>query len=1035
MEKVPPAPGSSNLSAFDPYASADTTAEPKEEEGNSSSNSSMLCCKPNQQNGCHDDDGAKENDDKEGMELLQQIFPDLSVDELKNLHKERLQRSSGAETVDASSGNNNGDAGGGTFQIQNIKANNLMIQTKNRHGTPQTRTPQETLIIPIQSPVGQRINKSINNLPMQQRPQQKCQQIVVSIEMDPTFLRIPTNAAVPLMNPVTGRPEWKRIDQLQDQILKQISLDPAPHSNLTRTLTRPKKAPFGLGFTIREQSGMIFVLNLAQPLASPIISHNKTEASQPSSLVMMGPAQRAGVLLGDRILGVNGKAFTSFSMQEQTQQELGEFGDFATQEQLQSRLVLQQAGKAIVNTPDPVVLHIRRYQSNNSNPLDLTTNWANPLLFPLPQTPLSAMTMPSNGAAAGPQQFGLFSPSLPPAPGSQAPNQQTPLSGLLGSNMKTKQRKAELDIVSEHMAPSILENDLLGEQELMSSSSPATTTAITPRSNGNTQPQTDFLSGPTPKKEHQPPKAQSHPQAAQQQVVPKKRANHPFATVLREKKLLTSYNEGEEERQITALLHRFTVRARQWETKSSFRLNGVGNVRDIYDARNLPAWAASEHYAPTGTAGQTNESSVVAAFPLLRPFTPSTPTMRVRPEYFQEQQSFMEAGDASIHGNSDHPSVRSGEDSPSNSKSSFPLVTADRESSILQFPALKANSHSRNGGGGHHRRIDKRQQTINSDDDESYIPLTGCRKALCIRIVNYFVDGDKVAYTIWVYDAESECEWYAPVRYLRDFKELHQSTTKIAPSIGRCYPFPGVSNNPIPGWARLKRGDANESESQKEHKCQQLEGFLRFLSGWIYTTSDLNERAAEVAVHLQSFLGCDSHLAEDSDLDYHGVVSKGSAAKQGSGGSNSNQNSEKEDIKHATRIMLRRAIQRYTCRLFLLPALQKIVNHFVSETRAQHASSATMMSSAGGRKQAISSIGVMDSEQIKDNVLKSLDHFKKFLDELQSTILEGCRGDLIGICSHRDYAVLNLCVELEKDDTVRDAIINEGLREQLEIGE
>ncbi len=38
------------------------------------------------------------------------------------------------------------------------------------------------------------------------------------------------------------------------------------------------------------------------------------------------------------------------------------------------------------------------------------------------------------------------------------------------------------------------------------------------------------------------------------------------------------------------------------------------------------------------------------------------------------------------------------------------------------------------------------------------------RQALCIHLVNTFIDGDRLAFTIWVYDVESRSEWYAPVR-------------------------------------------------------------------------------------------------------------------------------------------------------------------------------------------------------------------------------------------------------------------------------
>ncbi len=45
--------------------------------------------------------------------------------------------------------------------------------------------------------------------------------------------------------------------------------------------------------------------------------------------------------------------------------------------------------------------------------------------------------------------------------------------------------------------------------------------------------------------------------------------------------------------------------------------------------------------------------------------------------------------------------------------------------------------------------------------------LSVVRQALCVSIVNAFVDGDRLAFTIWVYDVESQKDWYAPLRYFQ----------------------------------------------------------------------------------------------------------------------------------------------------------------------------------------------------------------------------------------------------------------------------
>ena len=938
----------SNLSLFDPYA---TTTNNQEEVNGPTQNGKldvdMICCRIHEQ---ENEDG---DDDQEGLELLKQIFPDLAIDELRKLHSERL-RSNAEET-------NNGNV---TIEKTHskslykeprksqiatpLKPNKLpstLYSVTPSTDTPSTDTPsttttttpsfasnlqQESCYVTIQSPLGQRITSNLKQKSSTQIFQQpeKQQQRVIKVSLDPGFLRIPTSTAVPVTNPVTGRLEWKRLDHLEKQVQNdylQFSASKVSYVDFTVALTR--EHPFGLGFTIREQQGIIYVLSLVEKQHQPIAFHVNVPTES------IGPAQRAGILPGDCVLGVNGVSFLSMYNME-TLRHYDELN--------RSRIILKQAGEAIVKTPDPVVLHFRRFNKGGETPM----NHCGPIQR---MSPLH------------------FASLLSPPSAKSTTLKQPPRSA----------RRTPEDIVSEHMAPSLEANDPFDDHELVDMSPHRHDLPSNNQSRSAPTSVSIDLLDVNQRPTHEIAKETKN--YTDQTDTKATRKRHPFALLLRQKGLLVGRGY-DEERQITSLIHRFTVRARQWETKSCFRLNLAGNVRDIYDPRNLPSWAASQHFATS-----------IDGAALFKPYTPSTPPIRVKKDIdYQCDGADDDECEAPYFGANE--SAKSSDSSMA--KSTRPLV---QDCAVLKYPASKSV---------------KRNRDIISTNEENghYIPLTGCRKALCIRIVNYFLDGDRVAYTIWVYDAESEREWYAPVRYYRDFKDLHQSMIRIAPSISKCYSFPTTS------WWK-GASEAKETDSQKEYKCQQLEGFLRLLSGWIYTTSDLNEHVAEVAIHLQSFLGCDSNNAEDGDLD-HGVISKGDSTQIGSS------NSDAERIKHVTRIMLRRAIQRYTFRLFLLPSLQKMVNQFVCSTRAKQASSVLTSEDA--------TINAVDSEQMKERVLRDLDHLKKYLDEMQNIIMEGCREDLIQICSHRDYSVLKLT--LDEHDNVRDTIINEGLRQQLEIG-
>ena len=287
---------------------------------------------------------------------------------------------------------------------------------------------------------------------------------------------------------------------------------------------------------------------------------------------------------------------------------------------------------------------------------------------------------------------------------------------------------------------------------------------------------------------------------------------------------------------------------------------------------------------------------------------------------------------------------------------------------------------------------------------EICIPLIGVRKALCVRIVNSFVDETRTAYTIWVFDVESGREWYAPVRYQLDFQDLRSAALPLCPSLAYL-PFPQIA------WKVFGR-DKAEAEEIREVKCRQLEYFLRKLCGMLYTDA-LHPVISDIAMHLQSFLGCDG---ADANLRLQSQITLNEAMMR-----------QMPDVSHSglqmkVRLLLKRSIQRYVYRLFLLEQLQKVVNDFVDATRER-----------GPKLRDIEIIEAQGRNKLKQRAMGDLEIIQTFLDQLQNIIVEGCRSDFHSICQRRDFVALRPLMEGSQGDSYIDRVIREAVREQIEI--
>ena len=282
-----------------------------------------------------------------------------------------------------------------------------------------------------------------------------------------------------------------------------------------------------------------------------------------------------------------------------------------------------------------------------------------------------------------------------------------------------------------------------------------------------------------------------------------------------------------------------------------------------------------------------------------------------------------------------------------------------------------------------------------------FIPLMGVRKALSVRILNSFLDSGTSAYTIWVYDVESGREWYAPVRYYEDFQDLRSATMRLNPTIGQIS-FP---KQPLSLFGSPVR---QESEAERDSKCRQLEKFLRVLCSMIYR-SRLHPAVAEIAVHVQSFLGC-----EEQNLFLDDDPNSTSFQNECFGG--------EEGVNPRVRYILKRSLQMYTYRIFLLDPVSTLVDTFVNSVRAR-----------GPRLQELEALEAQGRSAVKARAMTDLEQMKSFLDKMQELILEGCMDDFRSIAEREDYEAIHSNLEGKKGASYWDRLVREAVREQVEI--
>ena len=431
---------------------------------------------------------------------------------------------------------------------------------------------------------------------------------------------------------------------------------------------------------------------------------------------------------------------------------------------------------------------------------------------------------------------------------------------------------------------------------------------------------------------------------------------HPFATALSKRRLIQSHQD---ECLISSHLYQFTERARQWESLQAFRIHPTSyKLIPQFDPKDLPP-----DMAKIMCIEDENEKvKFVPSTPPLRNNSPLIPLEYIHAFYGDQQQITMEARQ-----NRPQESSQTTSQTKAPVTNHYPAIEAARAAQQM-LPSLR----------------EQRQEPLPT----IFIPLYGIRKALSARIVHSFVDeqGER-AYTIWVYDVESGKEWYAPMRYWEDFAELRTATLALDHSgYIRDLDFPNKGS----GWLFRTAKKATNKEAQRQ---QALEAFLRGLCRYTYTCQPLHPQVAELAIHVQSFLGTEAALAEVTDLEETRISSTG------------------PEHPHW---YLKKSIQRYTWRLFLLQTPRAMVQDFVDIVK-QRAPKLTDLEKLEAQGRA----------SLKARAMQDLEYIQSFLDQLVDLIVEGSLPELREVAKRREYPRL--------DEATWERLVREAVREQVEI--
>jgi hypothetical protein len=552
---------------------------------------------------------------------------------------------------------------------------------------------------------------------------------------------------------------------------------------------------------------------------------------------------------------------------------------------------------------------------------------------------------------------------------------------------------------------------------------------------------------------------------------------HPLSIAMVERNLIRS---GEDQWRITRRLQQFTERSRQWESSNSLRIViSNGKFRGVSGSSN--SLGLAPHFDPNDlppdmadlmvfAKQKTTETQQYDSVTIENEDKNSVVSQITNDDYIQGYQEVGKSSFLSRDQHTEQSQLQQRSHSGAQCTPSTPTLPFDSPLIPMEYlqafygsekaEEIRSNaSYPSSGYESTSRRLFRPQQVleglnkdrsvtnkIQTGEDMAWIPLYGIRKSLSARIVNSFVEESgrsnidkttnnvsRIAYTMWVYDVESGREWYAPIRYWQDFSDLHRAALNLLPPTSNLYKEltnvkfpkePAIPNNSNDGWAvsvfgnrhssslaspmsplqqRRRQKKNDEFEDARQQTCRLLEELLMELLGIMYTCEPLHPNMAEIALYVQSFLGVDAGL-EDGTVSFSDKREFKSMS---------------ERIEDETRQLLKRSIQRYSWRVFLLHTMKAIVRDFVDSARAR-----------GPKLQDIECMEAGKKLSLKARAMDELAQIRSFLDQLVDLILDGCNEDLLSIAKRREFSPIRKYLV---DESYWDRLVREGVREQVEI--
>ena len=411
-----------------------------------------------------------------------------------------------------------------------------------------------------------------------------------------------------------------------------------------------------------------------------------------------------------------------------------------------------------------------------------------------------------------------------------------------------------------------------------------------------------------------------------------------------------------EEQSVTKQIDEYTERTRQWEATSTLCVDDIFNLRE------------NRHTPGMNKSARTNTGACTPSTPVRRPRRSTSAPGFTSPAFVSPSASVKHNG--TMRHETPVQTIR-------NQVAGYP-------GNALSFSGTPANT---------------------SKAKARYLAMGAVRKGLCVRILNTFSDGNDTAYTIWVYDCEAEIEFYAPVRYFDDFLDLRAASIRLLKTTEE-FPFPQKNWLPI-----------SESDVVKETKRKQLEQFLRSLCAVTYKCP-LHPNMVELAIHVQSFLGCDASAGttENSLILNHQTISNNSLY------SADGVDDGHADTERLTRSQLKASIQRYVYRIFLLPCTEQVAAQFVNSVQSEVPTLDEMRE-----------LERRSLELLKERATKALAKTQHFIDSLQDLVFEGCKEDMLSIADHDDYSSLRNRIDSKTGELYCEELFRQAIREHVEI--